>query len=424
MTRRPCTCQAPPGVVDVTNIFDAMDQDPEAPSNAAADIRNEETRSLLLDNLTRYGWSYVRITISKDSTITNDTTTTRRLLGQTPDEWKRRLVSYFCDDFLQGNQHSIPGITYRAAESGKPGTVEPKQSLEVTRWPPDTGAIDTDTAVVEDLQALTQVLHRVACAVRNALHLPRDVLLDEPPNPPKNPTRAAPFDLLRVFYYDVVKENVNDNNSPARLGSSEHTDWGSFTVVWQDDTAEVESCLQTYCLHHEQWVNVEAPPPPAVAEADPNTRTWDFVVHVGDLTSLAMGVALQKMQQEMQQTKELASTSDDSDETTTVLWPSPRHRVVSPTTQKRLSLVYFCYPPAATSLEQMQQEMTTWWASQGNPSTCATVQIPFDDYYLLKNQSSEGTEDASRNNPRAVYDSLKSLNVSQVLQEKWKQVQR
>jgi isopenicillin N synthase-like dioxygenase len=183
-------------------------------------------------------------------------------------------------------------------------------------------------------------------------------------------------DLLRVFLYDPV--------SVEQLGSSPHTDWGSWTVVWQDDVGG----LQTYCQAHEKWVNVAASPL--------ETSRATFVVHVGDVTSLAMGHA--------------------SSQSTTIVWPSPKHRVISPSESiPRASLVYFAYPPPGISLKDMEQALgSERWGD-------VPAAIPYNKYFVLQNQS---TGDKQAQSPEETYRDIRSRPLDSVFAEKWQQVQR
>lgn len=197
--------------------------------------------------------------------------------------------------------------------------------------------------------------------------------------------------MLRVFYYDAAVEN---NES---LGSSPHTDWGSLTVVWQDDVGG----LQTYCHVHDKWVDV---PAPALEES----RVF-FVVHVGDVTSLAMGHAVGGGE---------ATSSEDSQ--TVVLWPSPKHRVLSPTgvgSNPRASLVYFAYPPPGISLKDMEEALVEYTKTES-----AVAVVPYDEYFVLQNQST--TNGSSRLTPKETYTTIRSRNLDEVFDEKWLQVQR
>lgn len=428
---RPCTCKAPPLV---------------------GSLAQQQEQEQLLKNLTGCGWSHIRICQDQES----DAWVASSLLQQSAMEWKQRLVSYF-DDPTMFTQSSASGITFRESESGKPGTVEPKRSLEVQRLKVDTdnGASpgsqnkpnnnNSCHAVYEDLLGLTDVLHQVACAVRRACDLPPQIFLEE-----SSSDTANAIDLMRVFFYDAV-DRPDDAATSLSLGSNAHTDWGALTVVWQapSNDCSTEDCLQTYCHAHQKWIPVMAPTPPTA----PSLAYWDFVVHVGDLTSLSAGNALQRYcSQQQDQSAGYDSTDRDLGGSTTnpsnassvtspvspsvVVWPSPCHRVVSPTTQRRLSLVYFAYPPSTVSLQNMEEAMFWWWSrnlaltmNSNHHPNISNIQVPFDDYFILKNQSTSDGDDELGDHPgkdhaRSVYRAIVNQPIRQVLQEKWQQVQR
>jgi isopenicillin N synthase-like dioxygenase len=262
--------------------------------------------------------------------------------------------------------------------------VEPKESLEVNRR--RRGASETTLEPLKELLLFTDLLHQVACTVRKCLSLPENVLLEDCAS--ANTDTEFALDLLRLFYYDKVE------TTSIAMGSNEHTDWGAFTVVWQDQVGG----LQTFCHACQAWVDVT----PLPNESDDAV----FVVHVGDMTSLCLGLALEE---ECPQAKD--------GEQPTVTWPSPKHRVVSPTESQRLSLVYFAYPPPTATMASMKEELAEW--SRTHAPSCS-VKTAFDDYYLLLNQSNEGKV----LDPTETYTNIKSRPVGEVLREKWDQVQR
>uniref|UniRef100_A0A7S3L7Y9 Fe2OG dioxygenase domain-containing protein n=1 Tax=Amphora coffeiformis TaxID=265554 RepID=A0A7S3L7Y9_9STRA len=408
--QRPCTCSSPPPLVDLTDFFFSSSNETNRKHNNEdiASSSCNDPRDVLLQNLSRYGWSHVRI-ISKNTLSGTNTNSTTSLLQQTPLEWKGRLVSMFPK---HEERRSTPGVTYRQAESGAPGTVEPKESLEVQRQRPSQRQQQQLQGILAELLDFTDLLHQVACSVRMALNFPTNVLLDEEE---ENNCDTAPVDLMRVFYYDTVNASPltkDDDSPPPVLGSSEHTDWGSLTVVWQDQVGG----LQTFCHACEKFHNVTTPR--SSKDDDNNDAAWDFVVHVGDLTSICLGLALMKHEKNH-------TTSESS--LSSVAWPSPKHRVVSPTEQRRLSLVYFAYPPACASMQSIQNDLDEWCRTtlsspvSDSSNSCQILRVPWEDYYLLRDQSSHGQDD---NDPRAMYQTIAALPVDAVLQEKWNQVQR
>ena len=83
-------------------------------------------------------------------------------------------------------------------------------------------------------------MYTIAKKVRHVLDLPSHVLLYE--NDDNDTSRDCDngkngkiIDLMRVFYYHRVVQREASTTTPIVLGSSPHTDWGSFTIVWQDD---------------------------------------------------------------------------------------------------------------------------------------------------------------------------------------------
>ncbi|KAL7580321.1 hypothetical protein ACA910_004356 [Epithemia clementina (nom. ined.)] len=377
------------------------------------------------------------------------------------------------------------------------------------------------------------LLHQIAISVRMCLELPPNVLLQENENDDddKNDNDGA-IDLLRAFYYHTVEakstitkevngagscsspKSVNTNNDHDEcgnedddddddedshrrriLGSSPHTDWGSLTVVWQDDVGG----LETYCHACRKWNSVPPPPSRLSSSSSSSRATKDktnlesaappvvsFVVHISDLTSLALGLAASNTTTSItttctnpngpkRKTNEEDPTDTDCHYFGAVDWPSPRHRVVSPTHESRVSLVYFAYPPPHLSLAQVVQFLqhhaqvapnsvylqstshSSYCSGNKDPTTPPQQQqqqpqqpntrrrvLPLDDYYLLQNQSSARTQisDENSNNdtsdqprpapiigalvvsPKDQLDRILQLPLRDVLMDKWNQVQR
>lgn len=479
MRGRPCTCCSAPALVDLTDAFFLDDKDELSSSPSSSLKDGSTTEKLLKANLTKFGWSNVRIRLPPLSLSSSSSSTTSSL-STPPFLCKEKLISFF--DHPDVSSNNIAGVTHRFAESGAPGTVEPKQSLEVQRqrrrhsvsW---TGNDNDEKGnhknenkdkmmIRTELLGFADLLHNVACAVRRCLQMPANVILDErvfeeEEEEQEEKSQAQqqqqkrrlppPLDLLRVFYYDTVKDEEEKGSSSssslstsssritkATMGSNEHTDWGSFTVVWQDDVGG----LQTYCHACDQWVEVAPTTTTTTTTTTITSETdqghvMDFVVHVGDLTSICMGLALTVA---VKPDKVTAEKNDHDDDNVTVVWPSPKHRVVSPKEQKRLSLVYFAYPPSSTSLQTMQQDLTEWCRRccgdhddddddakcSPSPSSSSSslpsphVQVPWSDYYILRNQSNQEKQD----DPLEMYKKIAPLPIDKALQEKWKQVQR
>jgi hypothetical protein len=332
--------------------------------------------------------------------------------------------------------------------------VEPKDSLEIqtrnilpSKVHDEQIINDNDDNKDNVLNSWCLALHQVACRVSHVLKLPPNVLLQE------TDTQKS-LDLMRVFYYHAVIAAVEeDNDTPCSsssankealiLGSSPHTDWGSWTVVWQDSVGG----LQTYCHACQTWVDVTPAPAPSPVASSPSLlnigtkNRWNCIVHVGDVTSLVLSAlknqiqqctaepqsqshhAQQQLQQQQQQQQRVVS------------WPSPKHRVVS-CNQKRTSLVYFAYPPPHLSLKDIERILQNEWTTttmafvddyKCSSSSSASSSMPLEEYYLLKNQSISGITTASTtasSAAKAIYESIHARPLGDVLQEKWQQVQR
>jgi hypothetical protein len=373
-------------------------------------------RHQLVKNLQSTGWSLVELNVDdlpNSSDPASDTTRRLRSTLQAHELWKDQLMELFEPDVVAAASKRIssPNIVYRAAESGAPGTVEPKQSWEALRCtcskssegvPPQEEA---GSIVAKRMKGWVSVLHSVAVTVQRIVQFPEGILLHEESCHSNDEAISMPCsaDLLRAFFYDTV--TPSSDVSSQCLGSSPHTDWGSFTVVWQDTVGG----LQTFCHGCEQWANVPA-------ESHGDSGVVRFVVHVGDVTSLALGHALQTSSNKR---REEAAT-DDNFETSSVVWPSPKHRVLSPTIQKRASLVYFAYPPHDISIREITTNLSSWCQQQPEDSqSLGTNRVPYDDYYLLHNQSK-----ASSVTPEQQFGAIVDRPLKDILADKWEQVQR
>ena len=341
-----CTCGSPP-IIDV--------------SDAWRGCADESVTELLRSTLSHWGWCHVSIDSSKlPCSFT-----------------KSDFVKFFEKAELEGLQSSGKVIYRgRSAESGSSSSeqAEPKQSLEVQRC----CSISGDTSSTP-LHKYMNILHSIAVTVTKLLLLPKNTLLQEGPCECGGscPNGKCNIDLMRIFLYDPVH--------PA-LGSSPHTDWGSWTIVWQDTAGG----LQTYCPAHDRYIDVVRP-----QRLERDNNDVYFVVHVGDVTSLALGHACQK------------GTA------TTVAFPSPKHRVVCPMDEPRVSLVYFAYPPPSTSLAKIERVLE-------DHELLADSKVCYDSYYLLQNQTPGGQVE----NPESVYRRIRTLHVGDVFLAKWNQVQR
>lgn len=379
-----CTCAAPESV-DLT----------KAHSNAS--LKTNTTKSFecsqkLLDNLKQFGWTHVSLDLFNLPEAC--------LLREQCDFWKdpkSEILKLFDPTFC--SQNPFPNASFYTAESGAADGdgVEPKQSWEAKRC-----SSETDETTVLDL--ITQAMHSIVVTVNSVLKLPPNLLLQEG-NPQaygsncqngSSPGNGSNIDLLRVFHYEKV-----DSGPDQILGSSPHTDWGTWTVVWQDNVGG----LQTFCQGCQAWKDVQV--------FDSQEGTLQFVIHVGDATSLAMAQAHVLVQEEQQSS--LLTTNDT--------FPSPKHRVLSPTQEPRASLVYFVYPPPANSLETLSTGLKPWVKSHTQGPRGGT--IDYSCYYLLQDQSAGACSGNEKDRtPKDVFDDIYSKPMRQVFVEKWQQVQR
>ena len=251
---------------------------------------------------------------------------------------------------------------YVGAESGGGERNEPKQSWELQRSSSSSSS-KTTNSVDRPLRAVLDLLHDVAVHVNDTCFekdLSKRLIYDDGCS-----TSTQPFDLLRAFCY----EPTGDDNV---MGSTPHTDWGSFTVVWQDTVGG----LQTY--EQGEWMPVVPCEPPDGKNA------VQLIVHVGDVTSLVTG------------------------------YPSPLHRVVSPQTQHRHSFVYFLYPVPHATLRELQR-----CCGNGTPYQKDTA---YEHYSLLQDQSAEGHQTNATARDR--YEAMLDQPLADVFRHKWDQVQR
>ena len=341
-----CTCSSPPVV----------------------DLSHSSSAKQLKEHLQTWGWAHVVWTDHEEKSLLN---TLKNVKNEA-----RKLFE---------NPLRLPSnIAYRgrAAESGSSTLqhVEPKQSLEVKRC-----CASTEQTI---LHQWCRALHSVAVRVNQLLEIPENVLLQEKNCTCSNLQSHCNIDLMRVFCYDTVTDR--------QLGSSPHTDWGSWTVVWQDNIGG----LQAYCQTCKKYNDVKVP------NKNYNNNPVRFVVHVGDVISLSIGNATIR-------NSTVSLTTDAR-----VIFPSPQHRVVSPTDQERISLVYFSYPPPGMTLETIENSLAE---NAILPEDINSIDIDFSSYYILKNQTSgqgEGMTEVE------TYHSIRSTPLDKVFDTKWGQVQR
>lgn len=153
--------------------------------------------------------------------------------------------------------------------------------------------------------------------------------------------------LMRLFHYFTVSPEDQTHSSKTFLGSSPHTDWGLLTVILQNEV----SGLQFY--HQERWIDV------------PN-QSDSLIINIGDYFSLA----------------------------TEGVYHSPVHRVLCPTTQNRLSFVYFYYPDYESNLIESRVETSRQRPSGGlnyntltvseDSNVAPTKSLEFGEYILYK----------------------------------------
>ena len=421
--RRLCTCETPPSV-DITEAFahyygSSADTSPHNEQNQNDDHDDDHVnvasiQAILVPILQRYGWAIVTIDPMKLAEIIMNTEggpntpALLDLLNQDTASHQKRLQSFFSSSSSNDQQSPPPphGI-YRHAESGssQAGLVEPKESWEVQRRHLPKNTHDSQHALYHYLH----LLHNVgATVVETCLGFSSNTVLAK--------HQDESLDLMRAFYYHAVDDEASDDDdddSPMIMGSSEHTDWGSLTVVWQDDIGG----LETYCHQHERWNAVPVAParPNNNNNNNNNNAIMSFVIHVSDATSLALA-------------RNNNTTSHNNNAPLTT-WPSPRHRVVSPINRPRTSLVYFAYPPPSLSLEQLAQALEQQQAAlrnstpknnTNNNDTTLQQQVAYEDYFLLRNQAASGHSISAQTQCEAIW----KRPLKQVFLDKWQQVQR
>jgi hypothetical protein len=345
----PCTCHQTPNVVNLDF--------------------SRENSAFLVQNLQTFGWSPLQISC-------RDSPPSQEKIQNVFREYKRKRQA---DD-----------ITYIAAESGSTqGTVEPKESLQVQLATCCSDNIrNSDNADPQhQIRNWCTTLSWIAHQVCETLDLPPDTFLSS--------TASYSLDLLRIFHYFALDDGNINSQDDIVLGSSPHTDWGSLTIVWQDQVGG----LQTYCRKCQTWIDV---PPPPLSQASSSDH-WQVIVHVGDMASLVLNAL------------------SDKGQPSRSLWPSPKHRVVSSKTQDRVSLVYFAYPPAQTSLASLHQTLLHQWPLVETRNERRRHGLPLEEYYLLHDQ---GIGSTTAKTPHDMYHEIWNLPVQDVVQFKWKQVNR
>ena len=473
-----------------------------AVNHTNTDVVTSPTKTLLMQNFETYGWSSIRIRWNVDddqessrpakSKIHSMSSAAFDLLQQYR-HWEQIHSELFHGHDLskvireKEGSCSAGSLRYVPSESGASGTTiaETKVSWEFQRGtsskiddessniPTTSSSANNDekiNTVKCRLHAWTEILHNVIWHVMEELQLPKEKLIvqyndtdDTITSPNKDFSKSEqnlcqqPLDLLRAFRYDPVSSVIDSigtvphgddddhhekTTASQPLGSSPHTDWGSWTVVWQDDTCP--PCLQTYCYHCRKWNAVASVPlPTSNSKRDndvQNSNMANFIVHVGDITSLCIRHTIQSglvMKQSISST--LSPSNDTVRPDIRNIWPSPRHRVISPLQQHRHSLVYFVYPPPDSTPALITDSLLDWCqAHYGNsPVVDSNIRIPYEDYSLLCDQSAHAILDTvrSRDEVKLNYSSdtnhfsmrwrdIQSIPMRNILQEKWQQVQR
>jgi 2OG-Fe(II) oxygenase superfamily len=471
-----CSCDSPESVdlsawfATSANHNAATDSDADCPlarndndgAAAAATVtsdapnQSDVLKHRLYHNLAAFGWSPVFI---NDSLLDESVRTT---CGDA-DGWKQQIMELFRDNVISGlasdadalaegvapssSARSFRGgaLTFRTSESGSPDIVEPKSSWE---YKPSSAipsvnslrerqAHDDHLDIVESrLESWSRLCKDVALAVCRALELP-PTLLSPPASQQDLPGehKHSSVDLLRAFCYDVVVDrstNQQEGMSTSTMGSSPHTDWGSFTVVWQDDVGG----LQTFCRACQAWVDVPSSPRASKLTAggrdEQPERRAEFIVHVGDMTSLAIRQALLLSSLSSNSTAKGPENRDSARiESAPIVapFPSPLHRVLSPTAKKRVSLVYFAYPCPEATLENLVHALLEWRLMPVGPTQdlgdrVADRAVPFEEYFLLRDQHQSRHFDNVRQSGADRFRELVHVPVRVALEEKWNQVQR
>lgn len=361
MVSFPCTCQEP----------------------ACIDLSAPDAAEKLTFNLQTTGWSPILVQNPGFPVPTHD-----------------EIEQLFRGDSAITNTHPLL-LTYRSSESG--GTeqeIEVKESLELERnkamftttnhqnnetdGPNETVGIEKVKSWCLGLSSIARI---VSCDI---LKLPPNTFYTQDDD--DNHKNNACLDLMRVFFYHATEQ-------PNNLGSSPHTDWGTWTVVWQDEVGG----LETYCRACKKWV--------AVRPSEPTTgETWRCILHVGDMASIALDHS-----QQLGSDNKMSNPDSTTTQSCNIKWPSPRHRVLC-SKEERTSLVYFGYPPVSSSIEDMHLQLKDWKLSSRG------LRLPLKEYYLLHDQSKDSKEDSIDYD--ATFNKLKSLPLQELIQEKWKQVQR
>jgi hypothetical protein len=456
-----CSC-SPPDVVDLTDFFY---YDENGDDSGGGDHRQQLQQQKLQSNFEQYGWSPVEVRVI---TGTNPPVHSLEIpsLWYKSHQWKQILSSLFTPEAIAVCADAAPCTLIRD-ESGSPQNSEAKISWELLRRHSSNGGDSdpnerrpTNHPVVCHLQDWIWIVHRIVQSTCRAMGLSSDCLLLAQSSHDNKTTKNDNnnnMDLLRAFSYDVVAATVDggDNDDEdnhhhhhpdpstaqtggdaSSLGSSPHTDWGSWTVIWQDHVGG----LQTFCHYHQRYhpVTPVLSSSSSQSVASAATNTVRFIVHVGDVTSLAMSMAYQKrFWNQCRKSHEEITKNEEEEEEEIVVWPSPRHRVISPTREKRHSLVYFAYPSPDSTIQEISDRlydeymmMTMMMGTKMKRTNRQNIRIPYEDYFLLRDQSTsaknndDDEEHIHTEKSKQKLDSILTKELGTVFQEKWQQVQR
>lgn len=402
-----CCCKSCFPVVDITQLF--LNRSPETSAQLSSDL------------IEAFKFGAFNITINTEKLSTEFSQ-----LVQLADKdcVVNKLESLFEEKFIslispretdvsvgttevtyKGIDHAFRNAIYRGrhSESGSTkGDGEPKQSWESFFCTQSSPVSSKDFVADDDrlciLNSITKSFHDLAEKIFDVLDLPdfvshgRCCCKDE--------SSVCSMDLLRAFRYDAVEQDQR----MTRLGSNEHTDWGSLTIVWQDSVGG----LQIYCHEHGQWNDV-------VPLQDEKDKLHLFI-HVGDFTSLSTsGAITQNMQKG-------------------VLWPSPLHRVVCPDAKTnhgsvRHSLVFFAYPRPDFSFNDAMKcikESKTIGITNEDMHMENKFAFPYDRFMVLKDQSvvDEVSGELCLERGRLTFEKIRDRPFNDVIKNKWKEVQR
>lgn len=420
-----CTCQAPARVELQTG------------QEGSYDVNQER---LLLQNLKHFGWSPISVTGAPSPCPSHE-----EIVRLFPPSSGRCCNRNGRDDDVTNviTTKDDTDVIYHSAESGSSeGSVEPKESYEVHLSKCLCGDGDDDDGSSNNvIKTWCRTLSWIAHQVCTVLQVPPNTLLvdDDVHNNNNNNAIQESLDLLRVFHYYATP-------TTQELGSSPHTDWGSLTVVWQDDVGG----LQTYCRACHKWVDVKPSSTSTTSSLgnsigqeterrQTDTHRWECIIHVGDMASLVLDVG-NDIDAVVDSGVANKAADNTKNLTRSICWPSPKHRVVSSASRERTSLVYFGYPPASCSLQTIQDALRDWKPSlRGH-------RLPLRDYYLLQDQSSnasaadgETANTASSSSSAGTtrssscaalsqenqsYSLIREMNIRDIVAWKWSQVQR